>query len=77
VIAERWKHLPVAGRAFYRQVANADKEKYDRFFPPQDRQRNRQVSSINDYSLDKKVNESNGKQLNRIETGPSLVAFLS
>jgi hypothetical protein len=75
VIAERWKHLPAAGRAFYRRVANADQEKYDRFIPPQDRQRNRQVSST--YSLDEKVNESDSKHLDRIETGSSLVALLS
>jgi hypothetical protein len=74
VIAERWKHLPAAGRAFYRRVANADQEKYDRFIPPQDRQRNRQISAVNE--LDEKGNESDSTQLDRIKTGSPLVALL-
>jgi hypothetical protein len=39
VIAQRWKRLPSEGRAFYRSVAKADQEEYDRFMPPEVRQK--------------------------------------
>jgi hypothetical protein len=39
VIAQRWRQLPVEGRAFYRDVAKADQAEYDRFAPPEQRQR--------------------------------------
>jgi hypothetical protein len=39
VIAQRWRQLPAEGRAFYRDVAKADQAEYDRFAPPEQRQR--------------------------------------